>query len=69
MYSHHSTIRRAEPAEAQAITEMVVRSKAYWGYSEEFMRYAAAILNVLANVLVGTLAVVVGWVAAKSLAI
>lgn len=46
MYSHHSTIRRAEPAEAQAITEMVVRSKAYWGYSEEFMRYAAAILNV-----------------------
>jgi CrcB protein len=32
-------------------------------------QHAAAILNVLANVLVGTLAVIVGWVAAKSFAI
>ena len=39
-------IRRAEPDEAQAITEMVVRSKAYWGYSDEFMRYAAALLTI-----------------------
>lgn len=46
MDSHHSAIRRAQPAEAQAITAMVVRSKAYWGYSDAFMRYAAAILTV-----------------------
>lgn len=46
MNSHHSTIRRAEPDEAQNITAMVVRSKAYWGYSDEFMKYAAAVLNV-----------------------
>lgn len=46
MSSHTPTIRRAEPAEAQNITEMVVRSKAYWGYSEAFMKYAAAILTV-----------------------
>lgn len=46
MYSHHPTIRRAKPAEAQAITDLVVRSKAFWGYSEEFMKYAAAVLTV-----------------------
>lgn len=46
MDSSHPTIRRAESDEAKAITEMVVRSKAYWGYSDEFMRYAAAVLTV-----------------------
>ena len=46
MSSQTPTIRRAEPDEAEAITEMVVRSKAYWGYSDEFMRYAAALLTI-----------------------
>jgi ribosomal protein S18 acetylase RimI-like enzyme len=46
MNANHPTIRRAEPDEAQAITEMVVRSKAHWGYSDAFMRYAAALLTV-----------------------
>ena len=31
-------IRRAVPSEAAALTELAQRSKAYWGYSEEFMR-------------------------------
>lgn len=30
-------IRQAEPAEALAISSLALRSKAYWGYSEEFM--------------------------------
>ena len=47
MSSQTPTIRRAEPDEAEAITEMVVRSKAYWGYSDEFMRYAAAFFTII----------------------
>ncbi|MBP7998519.1 MAG: GNAT family N-acetyltransferase [Chloroflexi bacterium] len=46
MNANHSTIRRAEQDEAQTITEMVVQSKAHWGYSDEFMEYAAALLTV-----------------------
>jgi len=46
MKSKEVLIHRAEPDEAQAITEIVMRSKAYWGYSDEFMRYAAALLTV-----------------------
>jgi GNAT superfamily N-acetyltransferase len=31
------TFRSARPEEADALTELVLRSKAHWGYSEEFM--------------------------------
>jgi GNAT superfamily N-acetyltransferase len=31
------TLRAARPAEAEELTELVMRSKAHWGYSEEFM--------------------------------
>jgi GNAT superfamily N-acetyltransferase len=31
-------IRRAVPSEAPALTALARRSKAYWGYSKEFMR-------------------------------
>jgi hypothetical protein len=31
------TIRPAEPDEAQALTELTLRSKAHWGYDPEFM--------------------------------
>ena len=31
------TIRNARPTEADAISELAFRSKAYWGYSREFM--------------------------------
>lgn len=30
-------IRRAEPAESEALSELAFRSKAHWGYSDEFM--------------------------------
>ena len=46
MNANHPIIRGAEPAEAQVITELVLRSKAYWGYSDEFMQYAAAVLTI-----------------------
>lgn len=31
------TFRSARPEEAAALTELVLRSKAHWGYSDEFM--------------------------------
>jgi N-acetylglutamate synthase-like GNAT family acetyltransferase len=31
------TFRSARPDEAEVLTEVVMRSKAHWGYSEEFM--------------------------------
>ena len=31
------TIRAARPDEAEALTELAIRSKAYWGYSPSFM--------------------------------
>lgn len=30
-------IRRAQPSEAMTLTELALRSKAYWGYDEAFM--------------------------------
>ena len=30
-------IRKVKPSEAQAISELAIRSKAYWGYDKEFM--------------------------------
>lgn len=35
-------IRRAQPDEAEALTALSLRSKAYWGYDEAFMAAAAA---------------------------
>jgi GNAT superfamily N-acetyltransferase len=32
-----TVIRPARPAEAADLTELIMRSKAYWGYDEEFM--------------------------------
>lgn len=40
------TVRPARPAEAGALTELVMRSKAYWGYSEEFMESCRAELTI-----------------------
>ena len=31
------TLRSARPDEAEVLTELVLRSKAHWGYSDEFM--------------------------------
>jgi N-acetylglutamate synthase-like GNAT family acetyltransferase len=35
-------IRRAHPSEADALTDLAIRSKAHWGYGEEFMAAAGA---------------------------
>jgi N-acetylglutamate synthase-like GNAT family acetyltransferase len=40
------TVRPARPAEAEALTELVMRSKAHWGYSEEFMESCRAELTI-----------------------
>jgi GNAT superfamily N-acetyltransferase len=39
-------IRRARPGEADALTDLAVRSKAHWGYGEEFMAAVASELIV-----------------------
>ncbi|GAA1952354.1 GNAT family N-acetyltransferase [Catenulispora subtropica] len=39
-------IRPARPDEAGVLTDLVLRSKAYWGYSEEFMESCRAELTV-----------------------
>lgn len=41
-------IRSARAEEADALTALCVRSKAYWGYDADFMRQAAAALSVTA---------------------
>lgn len=46
------TIRSARPAEAEALTELVMRSKAHWGYSEEFMERCREELTVHAEEMV-----------------
>jgi GNAT superfamily N-acetyltransferase len=40
------TVRRARSGEAAELTALVLRSKAVWGYDSEFMRRAAAELQV-----------------------
>jgi GNAT superfamily N-acetyltransferase len=40
------TVRPARPEEAGVLTELVMRSKAYWGYSEEFMDRCRAELTI-----------------------
>lgn len=39
-------IRSARPDEAAALTALVLRSKAFWGYDEQFMQAAASELSV-----------------------
>ena len=39
------SIRRALPKEATALSELAFRSKAHWGYSDEFMRACRAELS------------------------
>jgi GNAT superfamily N-acetyltransferase len=39
-------IRAARPAEAELLTELAMRSKAYWGYSPEFMERCRPVLTV-----------------------
>jgi len=46
------TVRPARPAEAEALTELVMRSKAHWGYSEEFMESCRAELTIHADEMV-----------------
>lgn len=43
------TVRPARPDEAEALTELVMRSKAHWGYSEEFMERCRAELTIHAD--------------------
>lgn len=40
------TIRRAEPDEADALSALALRSKAWWGYSDAFMARCAPLLAV-----------------------
>jgi GNAT superfamily N-acetyltransferase len=39
-------VRAAVPAEADALSELALRSKAHWGYSAEFMRRCRPLLRV-----------------------
>jgi GNAT superfamily N-acetyltransferase len=45
----HYTIRRAAPAEADLLTGLTRRSKAYWGYDAAFMAKAYSFLVVSAH--------------------
>jgi GNAT superfamily N-acetyltransferase len=38
------TLRQAAPEEAEEITALMLRSKAHWGYSKEFMEHCLATL-------------------------
>jgi len=43
--SSGAVIRRALPAEADHLTALAVRSKAYWGYDEEFLEKVRPLLT------------------------
>lgn len=43
------TLRRARPEEAEVLTELVMRSKAHWGYSAEFMERCREELTIRAD--------------------
>jgi GNAT superfamily N-acetyltransferase len=40
------TIRRAQAADAESITELAIRSKAHWGYDDEFMQVSRKKLTI-----------------------
>ena len=42
-------IRKADPREAELISELAIRSKAYWGYPDEFMQACREELTVTAE--------------------
>jgi hypothetical protein len=42
-------LRSASPDEAAALTELAIRSKAYWGYADAFMRRAREELTLTAG--------------------
>lgn len=46
MQSGESLVRRARPVEAGPLSELAFRSKAHWGYDDEFMRACRATLEV-----------------------
>jgi GNAT superfamily N-acetyltransferase len=46
-------IRRANLAEAEALTDLVLRSKAYWGYDTAFMAFCRAELTVRVEAIEG----------------
>lgn len=53
-------IRKAKPSEAEALTELAMRSKAHWGYSDEFMQACREELTITSQqILNGELDVVV----------
>jgi N-acetylglutamate synthase-like GNAT family acetyltransferase len=43
------TLRSARPDEAEVLTELVMRSKAHWGYSDEFMESCRKELTIRAD--------------------
>ena len=47
--SNSPKIRDANPLEAEMISELTMRSKAYWGYSQEFMELCRDELTVTAD--------------------
>ena len=48
------TLRPARPDEAAALTELVMRSKAHWGYSDEFMESCRQELTIHADAMVAS---------------
>ncbi len=46
--SSPARFRRARPEEAAAITELVLRSKRHWGYSDAFMAVMAPVMTITA---------------------
>ena len=48
------TLRPARPDEAEVLTELVLRSKAHWGYSEEFMESCREELTIHAHTMVAS---------------
>ena len=50
--SSEVTFRAARPGEVDELTELVMRSKAHWGYSEEFMASCREELTIHADQLV-----------------
>ncbi len=49
--SNPTSLRPAAPLDCQTLTELALRSKAHWGYSDEFMRACAQELEVTPDAL------------------
>jgi GNAT superfamily N-acetyltransferase len=46
---HRAKVRHADPSEARRLTELALRSKAHWGYSNEFIIACRAELTITAE--------------------